>query len=247
MKTFFFKQKSLFNSLRVSVLTAAVMLIIIGFNPGQADAQEVEFGASLQLGLPQGPFQDQLEEIGFGIQAMAGYHIPRTPVMLGIDAGFLTFGTDRRDEPLSTTIPDVRVRVENSYNMASLNFLTRLTGRDPYFRPYVDFLVGFNYLYTESTVSSRGGSQEDVFRDTNFDDFAFSYGAGAGIRFMVWDGREGGQGRVYVNTQVRYMVGSEAEYILPGSIRTDNGQLDFDVSSSRTDLLSFQLGLTFVL
>jgi len=208
-------------------------------------AQEAEFGASFQLGLPQGPFQDQLDEVGFGIQGMAGYHIPRTPVMFGLDFGFMGFAADRRSEPLSSTIPDVRVDVENSYNMAHGHFVTRLTSMNHHFRPYIDMLVGFNYLYTQTTVRSRG-SQEDVFTDTNFDDFAFSYGLGAGVRFLVWDGG-GRQGRVYVNTQVRYMIGSEAEYIQPGSLSTSNGTVEYDLSSSRTDLLSIQLGATFVI
>ncbi len=235
----------------ITVFAVSFLLVSFLFQPVKqtAAAQEAEFGLNLQLGLPQGPFQDQLDEIGFGIHGMAGYLIPNTPVMLGLDAGFLTFGTDRRDEPLSSNIPDVRVRVENSYNMANFNFLVRLTGRDAHFRPYADFLVGFNYLFTDSVVRSRGGSQEEVFRDTNFDDFTLSYGVGAGMRFMVWDvsGTGQGQGRLYINTGARYMAGGKAEYIQPGSITTEGGELDFDVSRSRTDLLSFHLGVTFVL
>jgi hypothetical protein len=229
----------------VAALTLPFFVFI--FLPGQsAQAQEGEFAVNFQLGLPQGPFQDQLDEIGFGIQGMAGYHIPFTPVMLGLDAGFLSFATDRRSEPLSPTIPDVRVNVENSYNMAHFHFVSRISGRNYYFRPYVEGLVGFNYLYTQSTVRSRG-SQQEVFTDTNFDDFAFSYGIGAGMRFLVWDGSAVGQGRVYINTHVRYVIGGEAEYILPGSLTTSNGSVNFETSSSRTDLLSFGLGVSFVL
>ncbi|MCH8556439.1 MAG: hypothetical protein LAT84_01395 [Balneolia bacterium] len=228
-------------------LSAFLLLQPIASDSGEANAQHAEFGLNLQLGLPQGPFQDQLDEIGFGIQGMAGYHIPFTPVMFGLDLGFFSFATDSRSEPLSSTIPDVRVIVENSYNMAHGHFLTRLSGQNYYFKPYMDLLVGFNYLYTQSSVRSSIGSQQDVFTDTNFDDFAFSYGIGAGMRFLVWDGSSLGQGRAFVNAQVRYMVGSEAEYIQPGSISTGNGNFTFDTSTSRTDLLSFQLGVSFMI
>lgn len=233
----------------VAALSLSAVLFVQPFTSdrGDAKAQHGEFGLNLQLGLPQGPFQKQLDEIGFGIQGMVGYHIPFTPVMFGIDLGFFSFSTDSRSEPLSPNIPDVRVIVENSYNMAQGHFLTRLSGQNYYFKPYMDVLVGFNYLYTQSSVRSGIGSQQDVFTDTNFDDFAFSYGIGAGIRFLVWDESSLGQGRTFVNAQVRYMVGSEAEYIQPGSISTANGSFDFDTSTSRTDLLSFQLGVSFML
>jgi len=235
------------SSLYALAIIAAPLFHPIISQTSVANAQHAEFGVNLQLGLPQGPFQDQLDEIGFGLQGMAGFHVPRTPVMFGLDVGFFSFATDSRSEPLSSNIPDVRVIVENSYNMAHMHFLTRLTGQNYYFKPYMDLLVGFNYLYTQSSVRSSIGSQEDVFTDTNFDDFAFSYGIGGGMRVLVWDGSAAGQGRAFINAQVRYMVGSEAEYIKPGSISTGNGNFDFDVTSSRTDLLSFQLGVSFMI
>ncbi|MCH8568163.1 MAG: porin family protein [Balneolales bacterium] len=223
-----------------------ILSIAHSFNAGTAvvKAQTAEFGINFQLGLPQGDFQNQLDEIGFGIQGFVGYHIPFTPVMIGIDGGFLTFGTDRRTEPLSSTIPDVRVTIENSYNMAHGHFLIRIGAPSPFFRPYIDGLVGFNYLYTESTVTSRG-SQEQVFSDTNFDDFAFSYGIGAGARVQVWDGTPLGQGRVYLNFGARYMLGNEAEYLRPGS--NQSGQFVLEPARSTTNLLSFQLGVSFAM
>lgn len=210
-----------------------------------SNAQEAEFAVNFQVGVPQGAFGDKLDRTGFGIHGMAGYRLPYSPLMLGIDAGFLTFGTDRRRVPISPTIPDVTVSVENSYNMANVNFFARITGRDYRFRPYVDALIGFNYLYTDSTIRDRR-TQEEVVSDTNFDDFAFAYGAGAGVRALIWDGGEAQQGRVYFNFGARYMFGGNAEYVRPGSIDTSGGELTFDVLESRTDILNFTLGFTFV-
>lgn len=204
-----------------------------------AQRGEVVAGGNISVGLPQGPFQDQLDEIGLGLNVMGGYLLPGAPVMLGLDLGFSIFGIDRRSEPLSSTIPDLRVDVENSYNMINTMFLLRTTGRSGVFRPYIDALVGFNYLYTQTVVRSRG-TQEEFARDTNFDDFAFAYGLGAGMQYRVY--RHRGT-NIFLNIQSRYILGGEADYLRPGSITVSNGQVNFDVSRSRTDMLYFQIGV----
>ncbi|AXJ02014.1 Outer membrane protein beta-barrel domain-containing protein [Cyclonatronum proteinivorum] len=217
-------------------------LFLFGFVE-KAAAQEAEFALNFQIGVPQGDFGEKLDRTGYGISGMAGYRLPYSPLMLGIDAGFLTFGTDRRRVPISPTIPDVTVQVDNSYNMANFSFFTRLTGRDIRFRPYVDALIGFNYLYTDSTIRDRR-TQEEVVSDTNFDDFAFAYGLGGGFRVLIWEGVAPQTSRAYFNVNARYMRGGNAEYVRPGSIDTSGGELTFDVLESRTDILNFNIGFT---
>lgn len=141
----------------LTILTISSLILGTGyFENVNAQRGEGVFSGSFSLGLPQGPFEEQLDEIGFGLNLMGGYLLPGAPVMIGLDLNFSIFGIDRRTEPLSTTIPDLRVDVENSYNMLSTLFLVRTTGRSRTFRPYIDALVGFNYLYTDTVVRSRG-------------------------------------------------------------------------------------------
>jgi len=209
--------------------------------PQSAYSQRGELiaGGNISFGLPQGPFQDQLDEIGWGLNGIVGYALPGAPVMLGLDFGFNVFGIDRRTEPLSTTIPDLRVDVENSYNMFTMMFLMRTTGRARTFRPYVDALVGFNYLFTQTTVRSRS-TQEEFASDTNFDDITFAYGIGGGMMYSVF---RKGPSNVFLNIQTRYILGGKADYLKPGSITTSNGQVFYDVNTSRTDMLYFQIGV----
>jgi hypothetical protein len=228
-------------STKILLAGIGILLTIswVGISDLHAQRGELVAGANFSLGLPQGPFQDQLDEIGLGLNLQGGYLLPRAPIMIGLDLGFSTFGIDRRSEPLSSTIPDVRVDVENSYNMVSTMFLLRTTGRSNVFRPFIDALVGFNYLFTQTVVRSRG-TQEEFARDTNFDDFAFAYGIGAGMQYRVY--RHRGT-NIFLNIQSRYILGGEAEYLRPGSITVSDGQVSFDVSRSRTDMLYFQIGV----
>lgn len=216
---------------------------------GQLEAQQArlgnaEFDLSLQLGLPQGPFQDQLESTGFGVKGMAGVHMPYSPLFFGVDFSFLTFGTDSRKEAFNSNIPDVRVQVDNSYNMASGFGLLRMTGQNFMFRPYVEGLFGVNYLYTQSVVRNSGNDGEEIASDINLDDFTPAYGIGAGFQYLVWDGRQVYGSLIYLNVQARYIRGGNAEYVLPGSIDTSGLAAQFETAESRTDTAYIQLGIS---
>lgn len=207
-------------------------------------AQEMQFSLDLQLGAPQKEYKTQLgDRLGFGVGGMFGVRLADSPVMIGVDMGFMNFGIETRDEPLSTTIPDIRVEVENSYNLFHGDLLLRLIAPQTTVRPYLDGLVGFNYFYTETVLRERGGFVDEpaLLRDTNFRDTSLSYGFGAGIQFKVYnvDGNS-----VYVHLNSRYMFGREAEYLREGSIIRENGNVTFDVVQSTTDLLYFKLGVT---
>lgn len=234
-----------------------IVTIIVAMNLSieHLNAQEVQFGFDLQVGAPQNDFKTQLgQRLGVGIDAMAGYRFTGTPFMLGVDLGFMNFGTETREEPLSTTIPDLRVEVENSYNLFHMDLLLRVLTPEKAARPYLEGLVGFNHFFTETVLRERGSfnSEPEKLRDTNFRDTTLSYGFGAGLQFRVYKG-EGtdidtdinGPYYIYVHLGSRYMFGREAEYLKEGSIiREDNGNVRYDVLQSTTDLLHFKLGVT---
>ncbi len=228
------------------------LLILTVFN-SNIRAQEFHLDLDFNVGVPQGEFSDEIDRLGWGIGLMGGYKIPETPLMVGLDFGFMNFGIETRNEPLSTTIPDITVEVENSYNLVNGNLLFRLSGPPSTFRPYIDGLFGFNYFFTQTVLRETGAfSDEDVLRDTNFEDTSLSYGFGTGVNLRVYKGEEQSDpsgdialGAVYLNAGVRYMFGREAEYLQEGSITRDNGNITFDVSRSETDLLYFKFGVNF--
>ncbi len=229
---------------KIILLFASVTILASSVSTEKAEAQELLASLNLEVGVPVGPFKDQLDEIGFGLGGMVGIMLPETPLVVGLDLGFMTFGTDRRRTRLSSDIPDLTVTVENSYNMFHGHFLTRITSRNAAFRPYAEGLVGLNYLWTQTDVRSNVGSDEAVFSDTNFDDFAFSYGVGGGVQARIFNARgAGGLRAVYLNIQGRYMFGGEAEYLRPGAIEIRDGEAIYSPERSETNLLNFQIGI----
>lgn len=228
------------------------ILTIFFLSIGTAAAQEANLGMTFNIGSPQGSFADNIDRLGIGLSVNGGYRFANTPVFLGAEIGFMNFGQDVRSVPWSSTIPDLRVNVENNYNLLQGFLLTRFQAPEGRFRPYAEGLLGFNYFFTETSVYSRGGQNngEAIASDTNYEDTALAYGFGGGFMIQVFDGegREYEAGSIppkkaYVNLSVRYLAGNEARYLTKGAITIDsNSNVIYNPSTSRTDMLMFTLG-----
>jgi hypothetical protein len=109
-------------------------------------------------------------------------------------------------------------------------------------RPYLEGLIGGAYLFTETTIKSEGN--EEVASSTNFDDFAWNYGAGGGFMYEVYRNDDDGSA-FFIDLKARYLLGTEAEYLKEGSVVVENGQVTYEVSRSKTDLLTVQLGVIY--
>ena len=198
------------------------------------------------VGVPTGEFADNLDNPGFGIDLTGGIALTPAPVMIGINAGFLIYGLESRDEPFSSTIPDVTVEVRTTNNIAFGHLFLRLQPHKGQLQPYLDALFGFKYLFTQTSVNSEQ-SNESIATSVNYDDTAASYGVGAGIDFTVYSkyGERSRPLNIAIHLGARYLLGGSADYVKNGAIRREEGGVFVDVSRSRTDLIIPMLGASF--
>lgn len=208
-----------------------------------------EVGLRGSLGLPQGEFSDNVENVGWGGSIYAGYNFPKTPLMIGADIGYLLYGSESRLEKFSTTIPDATVRVENTNNIFLGHAFLRLQPDMGSVKPYVEGLIGFKNLYTKTRIENDSWTEEEIAESTNSSDYAFSYGLGGGLKIKVYQKETPGQDirlfAVYLDFGVTYLPGAEAEYLKEGSItRTPEGDVHYDFIQSRTDLLLINIGVS---
>src|SRR5262249_36645473 len=159
----------------------------------------------------------------------------------GGDLGTAVYGSASHREPISTTIPNLQVRVSTSNNIFFSHFVLRAQPRTGLVRPYFDGLIGLKHLFTKTSISDLSGG-ETFASSTDLSDTALSYGFGGGLQIPLTEGREA---KVLLDTGVRYLRGARAEYLRKGSIREENGVVVFDGLSSRTDVLAVQVGVTF--
>jgi hypothetical protein len=236
------------DRMRLSSLFARPILVaifVIGLGPA-VSAQNWQGGIGFQVGLPTGEYKDQVDQTGVGIGGDFLWSPHGAPFGIGLSVNWFQIGHESREEPFSTTIPDVTVDVETENDLAQFMLLMRFQPKKGDLIPYAEGLVGLNYLYTQTTIKNASNN-EDVASSTNLDDHAFAYGLGGGALIKVYDGKKKKNARpvqVFIDLNFRYTLGGEADYLKEGSIRREDGQVEYDVSQSKTNIAIIRLGVT---
>jgi hypothetical protein len=225
-----------------------VAALAIAFVPDYCSAG-MSGGLSFMLGFPQGEFSDNVDNTGYGLSGELAYKPRMWPFSIGGSLAYMIYGQEKRTEPFSYTIPDVFVDVITTNSILSGHILLRAEVPRGPIRPYVDGLLGFNYLFTETKI--EGYSDEPIAKTTNLDDAVFSYGGGGGILIKIFGdetalrkARLGRSPLVFIDLRLRYLLGGEAEYLKEGSIGRVGTTVVYDVIQSKTDLLTFHIGVT---
>lgn len=229
---------------RIAITTTAIVFALAAFTSEGAAQSDFMGGIHFGTGLPQGELDDQLGREAYGIGGQLFYAPSTSPLAIGLDISWSNYGTETREEPFSSTIPDVVVDVERSNNFAQALFVLRGQVRHGPIQPYGDALIGVNYLYTETSVNS-GGFGDEVASSTNKDDAALAYGFGGGVMVPVWsnDFQSDNIKQVLLDAGVRYVKGGEAEYFKKGAVKHSDGTTEFETVESRTDMLKLHLGV----
>jgi hypothetical protein len=222
------------------------ILIFLSSAGAAAFAQSLQGGLDFMVGSPQREFRKNVDNVGLGIAGNFGYAPEGTPVMLGVEFAFMNYGSTERREAFSTTIPDVFVNVSTTNNFALAHAILRLQPNSGTIRPYLQGMIGLNYLFTETKIENINVPGQEVASSNNLSDGAFSYGAGAGLLIWVYspESEDSKLADLFVDVGTRYVFGGEAEYLKEGSIRNVNGRVQYDVLKSKTDLLVFHVGVS---
>jgi len=226
----------------------------VGTGSPPAPAQDVpaprpvfQGGLGLAIGVPVGEFADNVDVAG-GISGQFDFGLGDSPVSLGVESTYLSYGGESRDVPL-VGLPGLTAEVSTSNNMVLLHGRVRVQKREGRLRPYADGLVGFNYLWTttsvegeESCVYTGSGTYCTETGDVigNLSDLALSAGGGAGV--MLGLGRA--PHRTRLDLSIRYLYGGEAKYLTEDYFPTE-GQAQLEARRSRTDMLMIYIGLAF--
>ena len=200
-------------------------------------------GINFTLGFPSSEFKDNLKRTGIGINGNFLFWNP-TPILpfsAGIDISYYNYGSETRREPFNPSTPDVSIDVDRTNNLVNFHVLFQIAPPivGP-IQPYIEALFGGAYFYTRTSVNNL--DNEELASETNFDDWAWSYGGGGGFLISLFSDPTGQVGSVFLDLKVRYLYGSEAEYLKEGSVTINNGQVNYDVSKSKTDVLSAHIG-----
>ncbi len=210
-----------------------------------ASALEQEGGGGFIVGVPTGEFGDAVENEGFGVELHYGLR-PQPTLTFGLGFNYMIYGSETSTHSLPL-VEDFDLTTNN--NLAGGFLFAQWRPLMGPVQPYAEARVGINYLWTESKLEDEDWWDDDeVGRETNYDDFApvWSYGGGLLIRLSEGDYVKETPG-VFLDLKVTYLNGSEAKYLTEGDITVVGNTPVYNVSQSETDLTTYELGvvLTF--
>lgn len=222
-----------------------------GLLMGGAAKAQWEFGVGFQGAFPKEELKDHVDDEGVGLSAHFGYSVRESPVMVGMEFGFINYGSTTADGPFLRGGHDID-EIETTNNIVTAHMLFRIQPQMGGFSPYAEGLLGFKHFFTTTKVRYDWDwddwDDDDTEWDEEFDDTTFSYGLGAGFLASLNGPRVGERRRgteVLLHMGARYLLGSEAEYVAEDSVMIEDGHVIYDVVKSDTDLLTVNMGLVF--
>jgi hypothetical protein len=203
---------------------------------------------SFNPGFPVNEFRENVSKAGLGGSGDFIYKLRGSPFSVGVSFGLMVYGSETRQEWFSSEIPEVLVDVTTRNSILMCHLFLRFQSPKGKIRPYLDGLVGFNYLWTETGVFDRDGFRREIASDVNFSDWTWSFGIGGGLMVPLYEkkrAKKSGPFAIFLDLGARYLKGGRAEYLKEGSIIQENERVIYDVSESLTDLIAIRAGLSF--
>lgn len=200
----------------------------------------IQVGGGGAIGIPVGDFSENVDIAG-GLSGHIGFGLGQSPFSLGVEGTVLFYGSETRDVPL-VGLPQLTVPVTTSNDMVLVHGRLRAQKPTGRVRPYVDGLVGFNYIATRTSVDTDDSCDscwDDGDSFTNVDDLVLSAGAGVGVMVALGSSPT----PLQLDLSLRYLYGGEASYFSDGFIWQD---LTLRAPHrSRTDMLVVYVGVAW--
>ena len=231
----------------VSVLIAA--LVVASSSAEAQTAGRIRVPSRFQLGgdfVVSQPKSELATNIGngYGLDFTGMLRLdPRGYLNLRADVGGVQYGRERLRVPLLPISGRINVNIETTNQIAWAAIGGQLQIPDGWFRPYANASIAYTDFWTESTLSGSDDSFAPIStRNQGDGSHAWIFGGGLNIPF----GSKFTNGML--NLGARYYYGGEATYLRRGDI-IDNpdGTVTLNPRRSKTDLVLWQLGASFVI
>ncbi len=230
-------------------LALAMVPFILALAPFSFAQDRFQASLNFLMAYPQNDFRSNVDRTFYGLSGEFFYRPRRSPLSLGVSLEYLNYGNETRTESWDEAVPEVWVDVTTRNSLFSVAAVLRLSPEAGFLRPYVEGLVGFNYLFTYTSVRDDDSWSEAIATTTNFDDWTLAYGVGAGaiLRALEVRNRRGGSVfSLYLEFGLRYLKGGTAEYLRENGILRNGGSLAYVPLTSTTDLVKSRLGVVFL-
>jgi hypothetical protein len=237
------------QSRAVSVLITAIVVALgspveaqIVFNSTSGPSR-FQVGIDAVLSQPKGEFATNIGN-GFGLNGTGMFRLdPKGFVSIRGDLGMVQYGRETQRVPYRPITGRIDLDVETTNNIGWASIGGQLQFPQGWFRPYANAAIAYTDFSTRSTLTGSDDDYEYASTTNQHDGSrAWIFGGGVvvpfGNRFSL-----GG-----LNLGARYYYGGRATYLKEGDI-IDNadGTITINPRNSKTDLVLWQLGVSFVI
>lgn len=243
--------------MRLTKLTGVILFICMTYI-SKTKAQDIftepyTFSIYGNIGLPSPEFKKAVDNsiggtaVGFGVNGLFNLNGKKkepSPVSLGVDFSFLTFGRDKI-KSTSDSPP-----YKTTFNLYSINAVSRLilSNRAKGFVPFVDGMLGMKIFNTRTKIDKSlidyvlGDKEEEIIGTTNRNGLGYAVGLG-------WYTRKSkgveGAGNPSFSMRLMYLWGDRIRYIKRGTMQVDpDGNLTFESGYTYTNMILIQFGVT---
>lgn len=202
-----------------------------------------QVGIDAVLSQPKGEFATNIGN-GYGLNGTGMFRLdPKGFINIRGDIGTVQYGRETQRVPYQPITGRINLDVETTNNIAWGSIGGQLQIPDGWFRPYANASIAYTDFSTKSTLTGSDDNYEYA-STTNQHDGSRAWIVGGGV--VIPFGNKFALGGV--NLGARYYYGGRATYLREGDI-IDNadGTITINPRNSKTDLVLWQLGASFVI
>lgn len=237
------------QSRAMSVLITAIVFASISDLEAQVVFNSPSVPSRFQVGIdavlsqPKGEFATNIGN-GYGLNGTGMFRLdPNGFLNIRADVGTVQYGRETQRVPYAPITGRINLDVETTNNIAWGSIGGQLQVPNGWFRPYANAAIAYTDFSTRSTLTGSDDNYEYASTTNQHDGSrAWIFGGGVVIPF----GNKFALGGI--NLGARYYYGGRATYLREGDI-IDNadGTITVTPRNSKTDLVLWQLGASFVI
>ena len=188
---------------------------------------------------PVNEYQNFDNEVGYGGNLEFFFISPSKPKPIGIGASLSYFGQGLYfyNDPCDC---ETYIGNNRANNFINLNLILQVAPTGGTVRPYLETLFGGSYIYSSTDVITLNSTIINLY----IDDWAWTYGVGGGLKFLINEVGEDGSG-MFLDLKARYLMSSNVNLLNRNSLRFANNQFYDAVQEIQLNFVTAQIGISF--
>jgi hypothetical protein len=188
--------------------------------------------------IPINDYREFDNDAGYGGNLEFFFFSPtkQKPFGMGISLSYFGQGLYFYNDPFTD---ESYLSANRANNFTNLQMIFQVAPSGGTVRPYFETFFGGSYIFSNTEILTLDYYPVNLY----YDDWAWTYGAGAGIKFLI--GGAEGHGSMFLDFKGRYMMSSDVTLLDRQSIRFANDTFYYSDYETQLNFFAIQVGLVF--